>query len=102
MPLPRYQANLDIMKNTGYEIVGYARKSDGEKDDTKRVRLLNLMIEKLETRSLVDEVFVTNMLNLTNFTYYVSYLRWLIFFSLVQNHQQAIRSKREIRKSKPS
>ncbi|KAG1612699.1 hypothetical protein G6F46_008295 [Rhizopus delemar] len=59
MLLPRYQANLKTMKDNGYEIVGYARKSIGEKDDMKRVRLLNLMIKKLKTRSLVDKVFVS-------------------------------------------
>lgn len=59
MLLPRYQANLKTMKDSGYEIVGYARKSIGEKDDMKRVRLLNLMIEKLKARSLAGKVFVS-------------------------------------------
>ncbi|CEG80523.1 hypothetical protein RMATCC62417_14845 [Rhizopus microsporus] len=59
MRLPRYQANLKTMKDNGYEIVGYTQKSIDEKDDMKRMRLLNLMIEKLKTRSLVDKVFVS-------------------------------------------
>ncbi|KAI9267295.1 hypothetical protein EDC94DRAFT_633994 [Helicostylum pulchrum] len=47
------------MKETGYEVVGYTRKSKGEKDDIIRIRLLNLMLEKLKTRSLADKVFVS-------------------------------------------
>jgi hypothetical protein len=56
MHLPRYQDNLKKMKEAGYEVIGYARKSKGEKDDMKRIRLLNLMVEKLKTRSLADKV----------------------------------------------
>ncbi|KAI9245017.1 hypothetical protein EDC94DRAFT_637933 [Helicostylum pulchrum] len=47
------------MKEIGYEVVGYTRKSKGEKDDIIRIRLLNLMLEKLKTRSLADKVFVS-------------------------------------------
>ncbi|KAI8070533.1 uncharacterized protein B0P05DRAFT_580413 [Gilbertella persicaria] len=39
------------MKEAGYEIIGYARKS--------KVFLLNLMVEKLKTRSLADRVFIS-------------------------------------------
>lgn len=59
MLLPRYQENLKKMKEDGYEVVGYTRKSKGEKDDIIRIRLLNLMLEKLKTRSLADRVFVS-------------------------------------------
>ncbi|KAG1048854.1 hypothetical protein G6F43_008787 [Rhizopus delemar] len=59
MHVSRYQANLKKMKETGYEVIGYARKSKGEKDDIKRTRLLNLMVENLKTRSLVDKVFIS-------------------------------------------
>ncbi|KAG1150794.1 hypothetical protein G6F37_003320 [Rhizopus arrhizus] len=56
MLLPRYQDSLKKMKENGHEIVGYARKSKSEKDDIKRICLLNLMVEKLKTRSLADRV----------------------------------------------
>ncbi|CAO3681921.1 unnamed protein product [Rhizopus stolonifer] len=59
MYLPKYQDSLRKMKEAGYEIIGYARKSKGEKDDMKRVYLLNLMVEKLKTRSLADRVFIS-------------------------------------------
>ncbi|GAA5807048.1 hypothetical protein MFLAVUS_000398 [Mucor flavus] len=59
MYLPKYQDSLRKMKEAGYEIIGYARKSKGEKDDMKRVFLLNLMVEKLKTRSLADRVFIS-------------------------------------------
>ncbi|KAI7889490.1 uncharacterized protein EV154DRAFT_514418 [Mucor mucedo] len=42
------------MKEAGYEIIGYARSSNGKKDDLKRVSLLNPRIEILKTRSLED------------------------------------------------
>lgn len=35
------------------------QKSKGEKDDMKRICLLNLTVEKLKTRSLADRVFVS-------------------------------------------
>ncbi|KAI9475634.1 MAG: hypothetical protein EXX96DRAFT_506170 [Benjaminiella poitrasii] len=57
--LPRYQGSLKKTKEAGYEVIGYARKSKGEKDDMKRRCLLNLMVEKLKTRSLADRVFVS-------------------------------------------
>ncbi|KAI7861276.1 hypothetical protein BDF14DRAFT_1751069 [Spinellus fusiger] len=59
MHLPRYQDSLKKMKEAGYEVIRYARKSKGEKDDMKRICLLNLMVEKLKTRSLADRVFVS-------------------------------------------
>ncbi|KAI7857911.1 hypothetical protein BDC45DRAFT_543989 [Circinella umbellata] len=43
----------------GYKVVGYTRKSKGEKDNTVRIRFLNLMLEKLKTRSLADKLFVS-------------------------------------------
>lgn len=45
MYLSKYQDSLRKMKEAGYEIIGYARKSKGEKDDMKRAFLLNLMVE---------------------------------------------------------
>ncbi|KAG2200731.1 hypothetical protein INT47_002775 [Mucor saturninus] len=59
MLLPIYQENIKKMKEDGYEVVGYTRKSKGEKDDIIRIRLLNLMLEKMKTRSLADRVFVS-------------------------------------------
>ncbi|KAI9262888.1 hypothetical protein EDC94DRAFT_518588, partial [Helicostylum pulchrum] len=40
------------------KIVGYARKSPGEKDKERRARLLRTMIDKLRSRSLIDKAFV--------------------------------------------
>ncbi|KAI8329360.1 hypothetical protein EDC96DRAFT_452416 [Choanephora cucurbitarum] len=48
------------MKETDHKIIGYARRSKGEKDDTKRAPfLLNLIVEKLKTRSQADKVFIS-------------------------------------------
>lgn len=57
----RYQEFLKAQKESGIEIVGYARKSPGEKDEANRTKLLQRMIEKLKSRSLVDKVFVSKI-----------------------------------------
>ncbi|KAL7312371.1 hypothetical protein PS15m_008135 [Mucor circinelloides] len=50
----RYQEFLKAQKESGMEIVGYARKSPGEKDEANRTKLLQRMIEKLKSRSLIS------------------------------------------------
>ncbi|RCH78324.1 hypothetical protein CU098_007031, partial [Rhizopus stolonifer] len=55
----KFKEFIQGQKSNGFEIVGYARKSPGEKDKEKRARLLRTMIDKLRSRSLVDKVFVS-------------------------------------------
>ncbi|KAI9481055.1 MAG: hypothetical protein EXX96DRAFT_522599 [Benjaminiella poitrasii] len=57
--LPRYQRFIQSLKDEGYHVIGYARKSICEKDDDSRVRLLNLMCKYLKSRSLVSKVFAS-------------------------------------------
>ncbi|KAI9267368.1 hypothetical protein BY458DRAFT_437347, partial [Sporodiniella umbellata] len=47
------------LKENGHEIIGYIRKSTGEKDDSIRIRLLNQMSTNLKERSLVTKVFAS-------------------------------------------
>ncbi|KAL0089182.1 hypothetical protein F4703DRAFT_1733487, partial [Phycomyces blakesleeanus] len=47
------------LKENGHEIVGYIRKSTGEKDDITRIRLLNQISVNLRERSLVTKVFAS-------------------------------------------
>lgn len=54
----KFKEFIQEQKND-FNIIGYARKSPGEKDKEKRARLLRIMIDKLKTRSLVQEVFVS-------------------------------------------
>ncbi|GAA5804541.1 hypothetical protein HPULCUR_010041 [Helicostylum pulchrum] len=56
---PRYQRFIQSLKDEGYHVIGYVRKSICEKDDDSRVRLLNLMCENLNNRSLVSKVFAS-------------------------------------------
>ncbi|KAI8095673.1 hypothetical protein BDF21DRAFT_329934, partial [Thamnidium elegans] len=57
--LPQYQQHIDILKKEGYLIIGYARKSKQDVDLHIRVRLLQLMVDRLQERSLVDKTFVS-------------------------------------------
>ncbi|KAG1037632.1 hypothetical protein G6F43_012821 [Rhizopus delemar] len=57
--LPRYQKFIQSLKDEGYHVIGYARKSTCKKDDDSRVRLLNLMCKNLKNRSLVSKVFAS-------------------------------------------
>lgn len=41
--LPRYQQSIKCFKDDNYQVIGYARKSRGEKDDATRIRLLKQM-----------------------------------------------------------
>ncbi|KAG2236192.1 hypothetical protein INT48_003811 [Thamnidium elegans] len=55
----KFKEFIQGQKSNGFKIVGYARKSPGDKDKEKRARLLRTMIDKLRSRSLVDKVFVS-------------------------------------------
>jgi hypothetical protein len=44
---------------SGYTIVEYARKSKGKDDDQIRLKLLNLMCQRLKARSSVDKIYVS-------------------------------------------
>lgn len=47
------------MKEKGYEIIGYARKSPSDDDIETRLKLLQQMINNLRDRSFVDKVYVS-------------------------------------------
>ncbi|KAG0735269.1 hypothetical protein G6F23_011707 [Rhizopus arrhizus] len=55
----KFQEFIQEQKKNGFKIIGYARKSPGEKDTEKRARLLRTMIDKLKSRSLIQNVFVS-------------------------------------------
>ncbi|KAG0169905.1 hypothetical protein DFQ28_004069, partial [Apophysomyces sp. BC1034] len=56
--LPEYQAQIQNLKKQGFNIIGYARKSNGAEDHETWIKLLNLMCRRLKERSLVDYIFV--------------------------------------------
>jgi hypothetical protein len=57
--VPRYQDYINSLKNQRCTIVGYARKSPGYEDETKRIEVLNRMVQCLRGRSLSEKVFVS-------------------------------------------
>lgn len=58
--LPKYQEYIQQLKEQGYTIVGYCRKSKQTNDDSEdRQRLLQQHVKKLKVRYLVDKVFVS-------------------------------------------
>ncbi|CAO3620038.1 unnamed protein product [Mucor fragilis] len=57
--LPRHQESIRNLKKNGHEVIGYIRKSTGEKDNSTRIRLLNQMSTNLKERSLVTKVFAS-------------------------------------------
>jgi hypothetical protein len=61
--LPQYQECIKSWKREGYTIVGYARKSKGKVDDETRIKLLNLMCQRLKARSSIDKIFVSPCAN---------------------------------------
>ncbi|CEP11410.1 hypothetical protein [Parasitella parasitica] len=61
MFLPNHQNHIKQLKEQGYEIVGYARKSPGEQ--LNRLANLTAMVNKLKERSLVDKCFVSRVCN---------------------------------------
>jgi hypothetical protein len=57
--LPKYQQYIEELKKENYFIVGYIRKSKQEIDVDNLIHLLQLMVDRLQQRSLVDKVFVS-------------------------------------------
>ncbi|KAI9468258.1 MAG: hypothetical protein EXX96DRAFT_492855, partial [Benjaminiella poitrasii] len=57
--LHNYQTNVNALKNDGYEVVGFARKSLGNESNETRLRLLRLMGDYLKDRSLVKSIFAS-------------------------------------------
>lgn len=54
--IPEYQSHIRDLKEEGYCIIGYARKSKGKEKEKDRLRLLQKMVDSLKNRSLVDQV----------------------------------------------
>ncbi|KAL0074018.1 hypothetical protein F4703DRAFT_1781198 [Phycomyces blakesleeanus] len=52
-----------MLKNEGFHIIGYCRKSDLKKEEKNLGNLLQQMVENLYKRSLVDSVFVSPYCN---------------------------------------
>ncbi|KAG1122593.1 hypothetical protein G6F42_011335 [Rhizopus arrhizus] len=57
--LPAYQKLIQNLKEEGYTVIGYVRKSPTAKDDTNRTTLLKAMCNRLKERSAVDYIFVS-------------------------------------------
>ncbi|CEG68830.1 hypothetical protein RMATCC62417_05012 [Rhizopus microsporus] len=57
--LPLYQNHIKILKDDGYTIIGYIRKSPGSEAKETRNNLLQAMSSKLKERSLVDVVLAS-------------------------------------------
>jgi hypothetical protein len=57
--IPEYQSHIRNLKEEGYCIIGYARKSKGKEEEEVRLRLLQKMVDSLKNRSLVDQVFTS-------------------------------------------
>ncbi|KAI8326788.1 hypothetical protein BD560DRAFT_361671, partial [Blakeslea trispora] len=57
--LPLYQESIKNLKRSGFEIVGYARKSPSNDTNENRVKLLQKMVDNLRNRSLTTRVYVS-------------------------------------------
>ncbi|KAI9469881.1 MAG: hypothetical protein EXX96DRAFT_597803 [Benjaminiella poitrasii] len=58
--LPKYQEYIQQLKDQGYTMIGYCRKSKQTYEDSNnRQRLLQQQAEKLKERFLVNKVFVS-------------------------------------------
>jgi hypothetical protein len=55
--IPRHHVYINQLKNNGYHIVGYCRKS--KTPSSNRATLLQRMVDILCQRSLVEKVFVS-------------------------------------------
>ncbi|KAI8371798.1 uncharacterized protein BYT42DRAFT_501561 [Radiomyces spectabilis] len=58
--IPKYQSHLKELKEDGYHVVGYCRKSKTKEDGSSRQRLLRTMTDRLKERSLCEHVFVSS------------------------------------------
>ncbi|ORX61886.1 hypothetical protein DM01DRAFT_241900, partial [Hesseltinella vesiculosa] len=57
--LPRCRAYIYSLKEQGYSIFGYARKSPGSASEASRILLLQKMVDRLSNTLVVDKVFVS-------------------------------------------
>lgn len=62
----KYKRSIERLKEKGYDIIGYIRKSKGEEKDEVRVRLLNTMANRLRERSGVEKIFASPFTNSTD------------------------------------
>ncbi|KAI8099225.1 uncharacterized protein BX664DRAFT_289216 [Halteromyces radiatus] len=58
--LPTYQKHIKSLKDDGYTVIGYIRKSPETETMETRHRLLHSMSSRLQERSLVDMVFASS------------------------------------------
>lgn len=56
--LPLYQQTIQSFKNDGYSVIGYTKKFKTKESNETRSNLLDMMCNKLKTRSMVDKVFM--------------------------------------------
>lgn len=54
-----HKARIEDLKKDGYQVIGYIRKSPGKEDASTRLRLLDLMVDRLFNGSSVDMVFAS-------------------------------------------
>jgi hypothetical protein len=57
--LTEHQTQIRNLKKQGFNIIGYARKSEGTEDNETRINLLKLMCRHLKERSLVNHIFIS-------------------------------------------
>ncbi|KAG0736779.1 hypothetical protein G6F62_009026 [Rhizopus arrhizus] len=57
--LTEHQTQIRNLKKQGFNIIGYARKSEGAEDNETRIKLLKLMCRRLKERSLVNHIFIS-------------------------------------------
>lgn len=55
--IPKHHAYINQLKNDGYHVVGYCRKSKTQ--SSNRATLLQRMVDILRQRSLVEKLFVS-------------------------------------------
>ncbi|KAI8097957.1 uncharacterized protein B0P05DRAFT_461433 [Gilbertella persicaria] len=55
----KYRTFLKTQKELGLQVIGYSRKSPGDKNKENRTKLLRRMIERLRTQSPANKVFVS-------------------------------------------
>lgn len=55
--IPKHHAYINQLKNDGYHVVGYCRKS--KTHSSNRATLLKRMVDILRQRSLVEKIFVS-------------------------------------------
>ena len=54
-----HKMRIENLKKDGYQVTGYLRKSSGKGDASMRLRLLDLMVDRLIKDSSMDMVFAS-------------------------------------------